>query len=57
MEVPDLARFDVDISCWAGDVGAPMMLVHRVLLVEIELEGLIVSGTFEVLVPEHHGLI
>lgn len=51
---PDLAGLDVNISCRTGDVGAPMVFVHRVLLVDIKFEEFIVTITFEILVSSYY---
>lgn len=51
---PNIAGLDVNLSCRAGDVGAPMVLVHRVLLVDIKFKEFIVAITFEILVSSYH---
>lgn len=51
---PNLAGLDVNLPCWAGDVGAPMVFVHRILLVDIKFEEFIVAVAFGIFVASYH---
>lgn len=51
---PNLAGLDINLSCWAGDVSAPMVFVHWILLVNIKFEEFIVAIAFEILVSGYH---
>lgn len=51
---PNQAELDVNLRCWAGDVGAPVVFVHRILLVDIKFEEFIVAVAFEIFVAKYH---
>ena len=41
---------EVNATCWARNVGSPVMLIDRILLVDIDLKEPVVDHTLEVLV-------
>jgi hypothetical protein len=52
-----LIASQINIARWASHVGPPMMPIHRILLVEVDLEELVVFIATEILITAHRDVV